>query len=120
MRQQPRLPSRTQPITGIFNILATPFDAALNVDEQSLRKLVEFQLDKGVVGLTILGVLGEAAKLSTDERARVADIVFETVNGRVTIFCALKVVRKASTSGATPEMTIFCGPLMAAMATVLG
>ena len=73
------------PITGIFNILATPFDTALNVDEGSLRHLVEFQLDKGVVGLTILGVLGEAAKLSTDERARVASIVFETVNGRVPV-----------------------------------
>ena len=75
----------TTPITGIFNILATPFDTALNVDEGSLRHLVEFQLDKGVVGLTILGVLGEAAKLSTDERARVASIVFETVNGRVPV-----------------------------------
>lgn len=72
-------------ITGIFNILATPFDSGLNVDKQSLRRLVEFQLDKGVAGLTILGVLGEAAKLSTDERALVADIVFATVNGRVPI-----------------------------------
>ena len=75
----------SQRITGIFNILATPFDPALHVDQRSLRNLVEFQLDQGVDGLTILGVLGEAAKLSTDERALVADTVFEAVNGRVPV-----------------------------------
>lgn len=47
----------TQQLTGIFNILATPFDAAPAVHPPSLRRLVEFQLDKGVAGLTILGVL---------------------------------------------------------------
>ena len=103
----------TKPITGIFNILATPFDAALNVDEQSLHNLVEFQLDKGVVGLTILGVLGEAAKLSTDERARVAGIVFETVNGRVPVVVGtshadlstcISLSKQAFSAGATAVM----------------
>ena len=49
-------------ITGIFNILATPFDAQQQLDVASLRNLIEFQLDKDAFGLTILGVLGEAAK----------------------------------------------------------
>lgn len=74
-----------QKITGIFNILATPFDASQQVDLESLRNLVNFQLDKGAYGLTILGVLGEAAKLSVDERKLVMDTVVETVNGRVPI-----------------------------------
>jgi 4-hydroxy-tetrahydrodipicolinate synthase len=72
-------------ITGIFNILATPFDAQLQVDWDSLRRLVEFQLDKDAYGLTILGVLGEAAKLSVDERRQVMDTVLEVVAGRVPI-----------------------------------
>lgn len=72
-------------ITGIFNILATPFDASQQVDLDSLRHLVNFQLDKGAYGLTILGVLGEAAKLSVDERKLVMDTVVETVNSRVPI-----------------------------------
>ncbi|MBI5670546.1 MAG: dihydrodipicolinate synthase family protein [Chloroflexi bacterium] len=75
----------TDKITGIFNILATPFDARGEVDIGSLRRLVDFQLDKGAYGLTILGVLGEAAKLSVDERRLVMDTVVETVNGRVPI-----------------------------------
>ncbi len=72
-------------LTGIFNILATSFDAQQQLDLKSLRRLVEFQLDKGAHGLTILGVLGEAAKLSVDERKQVMDTVMETVNGRVPI-----------------------------------
>ncbi|MGB7339742.1 MAG: dihydrodipicolinate synthase family protein [Phototrophicaceae bacterium] len=72
-------------ITGIFNILATPFDKNMAVDVPSLQNLVNFQIDKGAFGLTILGVLGEAAKLSVDERKLVLDTVMETVNGRVPI-----------------------------------
>lgn len=72
-------------ITGIFNILATPFDADRQLDLPSLRRLIEFQLDRGAYGLTILGVLGEAAKLKVDERRLVMDTVVETVNGRVPV-----------------------------------
>lgn len=72
-------------LAGIFNILATPFDRELQVDTASLGRLVDFQLDKGVYGLTILGVLGEAAKLTLDERERVMHTVIERVAGRVPI-----------------------------------
>lgn len=72
-------------ITAIFNILATPFDNDFNVDVSSLKNLVNFQIDKGAFGLTILGVMGEAAKLSVDERKLVMDTVMETVNRRIPI-----------------------------------
>ncbi len=75
----------TSPITGIYNILATPFTSDLEVDFDSLRQLVEFQLDKGAYGLTILAVLGEAAKLTVNERAQARDTVLEVVNGRVPV-----------------------------------
>jgi 4-hydroxy-tetrahydrodipicolinate synthase len=75
----------SQRITGIFNILATPFDEKLQVDWDSLRCLVEFQLDKGAYGLTIMGVLGEAAKLTVEERRQVMDTVTNTVAGRFPI-----------------------------------
>lgn len=70
---------------GVFNILATPFSDDLAVDVASLRRLINFQLSLGVDGLTILGVLGEAAKLSLEERQQVLDIVMEEVNGRVPV-----------------------------------
>lgn len=71
--------------SGIFNILATPFTPDGAVDGVSLRRLVEFQLARGAYGLTILGVLGEAAKLTVDERRAVMENVLETVNGRVPV-----------------------------------
>jgi len=57
----------------------------LHVDVASLQNLVNFQIDKGAHGLTIRGVMGEAAKLSIDERKLVLDTVLETVNGRIPI-----------------------------------
>ena len=75
----------SQRVTGIFNIMATPFTADFQLDLASLRNLVDFQLDKGAYGLTILGVLGEAAKMSVDERKQVVDIVLATVAGRVPV-----------------------------------
>lgn len=72
-------------ISGIFNILATPFSADYAVDYDSLRRLARFQMDIGAQGLTILGVLGEAAKLSVDERKAVMDTVVETVAGLIPI-----------------------------------
>ena len=72
-------------IKGIFNILATPFRPDYAVDYDSLRRLVRFQMDVGAQGLTILGVMGEAAKLSVDERKAVMDTVVETVAGAIPI-----------------------------------
>ena len=42
-------------------------------------------MDIGAQGLTILGVMGEAAKLSVAERRAVMDTVVETVNGAIPI-----------------------------------
>jgi 4-hydroxy-tetrahydrodipicolinate synthase len=72
-------------IGGIFNILATPFDPQKQVDIGSLKKLADFQVGLGAHGLTILGVLGEAAKLTVDERHTVLDVVMDTVSGRIPV-----------------------------------
>lgn len=72
-------------IKGIFNILATPFDTDQQVDLDSLQRLVEFQINLGAHGLTIMGVLGEAAKMTVEERRLVMETVMETVNGRIPI-----------------------------------
>ena len=72
-------------LRGIYNILATPFTADGALDADSLARLVEFQLACGVDGLTILGVLGEAAKLSVAEREQVLAQVVDVCAGRVPI-----------------------------------
>ena len=70
------------PWSGIFHILATPFhpDGALDVD--GLPRLVESALATGVSGLTILGIAGEAHRLTDEERRRVVEIVVKETAGR--------------------------------------
>lgn len=56
---------------GVFTIAATPFlpDGALDFD--SLDRLVEAYVEKGADGLTILGMMGEAGKLTAAESVAV-------------------------------------------------
>ncbi len=70
---------------GVYNIMATPFTAQGEIDEGSLRRLVDFIIGCGVHGLTILGILGEFHKLSEAERDRVTRIVLEQAVGRVPV-----------------------------------
>ena len=58
-------------LEGVWNIVPTPFLEDGELDEASLPTLTRFVAGCGVDGMTILGVLGEAAKLSDDERGRV-------------------------------------------------
>jgi 4-hydroxy-tetrahydrodipicolinate synthase len=56
---------------GVFTIAATPFlpDGAL--DLASVDRMVDFYEEKGATGLTILGIMGEAGKLSAEESVAV-------------------------------------------------
>ncbi|MFC9760292.1 dihydrodipicolinate synthase family protein [Rhodococcus jostii] len=63
---------------GVWGVVATPFiGSTQDVDTDSLANLVEHYERVGAVGLTVLGVFGEAAALSTDERALVLETVVE-------------------------------------------
>lgn len=72
-------------LRGIFNIVPTPFDASGGLDTDSLARLVDFVVGTGVSGITVLGFLGEAAKLSEAERGRVIDVSVEAVARRVPV-----------------------------------
>src|ERR1700712_638252 len=45
--------------TGVYTIAATPFHPNGEVDHASIARLTEFYLGCGVIGLTVLGILGE-------------------------------------------------------------
>ena len=68
---------------GVYSVLPTPFSANGDVDEDSLRRVVDLFIDAGVDGVTALGVTGEVARLDDAERRRVLDVVIEQVNGRI-------------------------------------
>lgn len=61
---------------GVWGVLVTPLTAdGSDVDTASLARLVQHYQKIGVSGLTVLGVFGEAARLSPDERRTVVATV---------------------------------------------
>ncbi len=70
---------------GVYAIMPTPFREDGGVDAPGIDRLVDFELGAGVHGLTILGILGEAHKLTEEERGRVVDAYVKRVNGRIPV-----------------------------------
>jgi 4-hydroxy-tetrahydrodipicolinate synthase len=69
---------------GSIVAIATPFKDG-QIDEPTLRKLVEFQIKNGTNGIVPCGTTGESPTLSNDEHARVIDICIQTAQGRIPI-----------------------------------
>lgn len=63
--------------TGVYAITPTPFHPDGEVDLKSLDRLIDFYIEIGVDGLTVLGQLGEAPKLDQSEALKVATRVIK-------------------------------------------
>ena len=70
---------------GVYIISVTPFTDAGEIDFASADGMVEFYLDRGATGLTILGMMGEAPKLSVAESVAFSRHVVTRVAGRVPV-----------------------------------
>src|SRR4051812_15834870 len=68
---------------GVFVIAATPFDEAGALDLESADRMTDFYLGAGADGLTVLGMMGEAGKLSARESETFLARVLARVSGRV-------------------------------------
>jgi 4-hydroxy-tetrahydrodipicolinate synthase len=69
----------------VFIIAVTPFTDNGEIDYASVDRMVEFYLERGVVGMTILGMMGEAPKLTAGESVAVARHVLKRVGERVPV-----------------------------------
>jgi N-acetylneuraminate lyase len=74
-------------LKGIFPALLTPFKEDGNIWEDSLRKLISVNLDKGVTGFYVCGSTSEVFLLKPEERKRLLEITVDEVNGRAAIIC---------------------------------
>lgn len=72
---------------GVYIISATPFDDDGSADFNSADSLVEFHIEKGISGMTILGVMGEANKMSGDEADGFMRHMLKRVDGRAAGSC---------------------------------
>lgn len=71
---------------GVHVIMPTPFTNEGRLDLESLESLTGFLVNLGVDGLVVLGVMGEAGKLSTSEQAEVVRATAGAAAGRVPVF----------------------------------
>ena len=70
---------------GVYLITVTPFTDSGALDLASTDRMVDFCLDKGVTGLTVLGIMGEAPKLTMEESRTYVKQVLARVAGRVPV-----------------------------------
>ena len=70
---------------GLGIALVTPFNEDGSVDYDSLKRLVQYQLDNGVDFFCILATTGETPTLTSEEKSKIKKLVIELVQGRVPI-----------------------------------
>jgi 4-hydroxy-tetrahydrodipicolinate synthase len=102
-------------LEGVFTALITPFTSDGSIDEQSLRKLVDFQMNEGISGLLPMGTTGESPTLSHEEHIRVIEIVIDQAEGRVPVIAgsgsnstqeAVDITLQAMESGADASLQV--------------
>ena len=73
-------------VRGLWIAIPTPFTLAGGVDEGALRKAVDYYIEGlAVDGIFCGGVMGEFWAMTTEERARVHELVVNAAAGRVPI-----------------------------------
>ena len=72
-------------LSGVSVAMVTPFNEDESINEEQLRNLVNFLIDKGVNGLVPVGTTGEFVNMTFEERLRVIEVVVEEAKGRVPV-----------------------------------
>lgn len=65
--------------------LVTPFDQYGRVDYETLRKLIDFQIENETDAIIICGTTGESATLTEKEHQKVIEECIKHVNGRIPV-----------------------------------
>jgi 4-hydroxy-tetrahydrodipicolinate synthase len=99
---------------GSLPALITPFSGG-EVDEESFRAFVEWQIEEGSDGLVPCGTTGESPTLSHDEHKRVTEICLDQAKGRVPVIAgagsnstseAVDLTRHAKEAGANAALVV--------------
>jgi 4-hydroxy-tetrahydrodipicolinate synthase len=70
---------------GVFTAIITPFKEDESIDEEALKKLIDFNIEGGVSGIVPCGTTGESPTLDHEEHGRVIEIVVKHVNKGVPV-----------------------------------
>jgi 4-hydroxy-tetrahydrodipicolinate synthase len=70
--------------TGLYTALITPFKNG-RIDEDSLKRLVEYQIENGAKGIIPCGTTGESPTLDHDEHNKIIEICVKTAKNRIKV-----------------------------------
>lgn len=70
---------------GTGTALITPFKQDLSVDFDSVRKIVQHQIENEIDALIVLGTTGESPVINYDERRKLISLVVEEAIGKVPV-----------------------------------
>ncbi len=73
----------TERASGVYTISATPFAEDGALDLESTDRLMDFYLGHGVHGVTLLGIMGEAPKLTEPESLAFVGRALKRLAGRI-------------------------------------
>jgi len=99
---------------GAIVAIITPFKNG-QVDEEALRKLIEFQIENGTSGIVPCGTTGESATLTHEEHDRVIEITIDAVKKRIPVIAgtgsnstaeALRLTKHACEAGADGALIV--------------
>lgn len=74
-----------RPSPGLHGVLVTPFDDEEALDDDGLRAVIDLFAQAGSKGVLVLGVLGEADRLSDHERDRVTGVAVDHARERLAV-----------------------------------
>ncbi|EFJ9788970.1 N-acetylneuraminate lyase, partial [Escherichia coli] len=70
---------------GVISALPTPYDQSQQIDMESLRKLIRFNIEQNIKGLYVGGSTGEAFLQNVAEREKILETVADESDGRLTL-----------------------------------
>jgi 4-hydroxy-tetrahydrodipicolinate synthase len=70
---------------GIYVAMLTPFTADGAINEEELRRIVEFQIAAGVHGLFPISSVGEYIHMAREDKFRIMEIIMEQNHGRARV-----------------------------------
>jgi 4-hydroxy-tetrahydrodipicolinate synthase len=98
---------------GVMPAMTTCFDQHLQVDHTFMSRHATWMIDNGCTGLIMLGSLGEAATLSTEEKIAILRNMVQTVGNRVPVVAAISSLSTAESANlARAAADVGCSGLM--------
>ena len=100
---------------GVFTALVTPFKKNGEIDRDSLKKIVDFQIKEGISGLVPMGTTGESPTVSIEENMDVVEMVVKLADGKVPVIAgtgsnctdeAIRMTKMAKNMGADYSLQV--------------